>query len=72
MHGGASTGPRTAAGLARINPALTDDGNLALPPPPAGLWAVWQSDYPPHPPAPVGLPPARQPVDLAALTLPAG
>ena len=53
----------------RINPALTEAGNLALPPPPAGLWAVWQSDYPP---APVGLPPARQPVDLAALTLPAG
>ena len=31
-----------AAGtVARINPALTDDGNLALPPPPAGLWERW-------------------------------
>ena len=33
-----------AAGtVARINPALTGDGNLALPPPPAGLWERWEA-----------------------------
>ena len=29
--------------VARINPALTGDGNLALPPPPAGLWERWEA-----------------------------
>ena len=35
----------TVAGgtVARINPALTGDGNLALPPPPAGLWERWEA-----------------------------